>query len=68
MERDPPRRERSFARAAAQRGPSRSALSHAMLGLEVRLRVRLLCARRVASSARVTTYDSWARWPIGADA
>ncbi|MBR8330833.1 LysR family transcriptional regulator [Burkholderia ambifaria] len=42
VERDPQRRERGFARAAAQRGPSRSALSHAMLGLEARLRVRLL--------------------------
>jgi DNA-binding transcriptional LysR family regulator len=35
-------RERSFTRAAAQLGLSRSALSHAMLGLEARLGVRLL--------------------------
>ncbi|QQK00998.1 LysR family transcriptional regulator [Burkholderia ambifaria] len=52
VERDPPRRERRFARAAAERGPSRSALSHAMLGLEARLRVRLLTrtTRRVIST------------------
>ncbi|WP_175839378.1 LysR family transcriptional regulator [Burkholderia anthina] len=35
-------RERSFTRAAAQLGLSRSALSHAMLDLEARLGVRLL--------------------------
>ena len=35
-------RERSFTRAAAQLGLSRSALSHAMLTLEARLGVRLL--------------------------
>ncbi|OWT60273.1 LysR family transcriptional regulator [Candidimonas nitroreducens] len=35
-------RERSFTRAAAQLGLSRSALSHAMLALEARLGVRLL--------------------------
>lgn len=35
-------RERSFTRAAAQLGISRSALSHAMLGLEARLGIRLL--------------------------
>ncbi|WP_432241175.1 LysR family transcriptional regulator [Herbaspirillum robiniae] len=35
-------RERSFTRAAAQLGMSRSALSHAMLGLEARLGIRLL--------------------------
>ncbi|MBU9691258.1 LysR family transcriptional regulator [Burkholderia multivorans] len=35
-------RERSFTRAAAQLGISRSALSHAMLALEARLGVRLL--------------------------
>ena len=35
-------REHSFTRAAAQLGVSRSALSHAMLGLEARLGVRLL--------------------------
>lgn len=35
-------RERSFTRAAAQMGLSRSALSHAMLALEARLGVRLL--------------------------
>ncbi|MDH6590241.1 DNA-binding transcriptional LysR family regulator [Variovorax sp. TBS-050B] len=35
-------RERSFTRAAAQLGLSRSALSHAMLALEERLGVRLL--------------------------
>jgi DNA-binding transcriptional LysR family regulator len=35
-------RERSFTRAAAQLGVSRSALSHAILGLEARLGIRLL--------------------------
>ncbi|WP_209439234.1 LysR family transcriptional regulator [Intestinirhabdus alba] len=35
-------RERSFTRAAAQLGVSRSALSHTLLGLEERLGVRLL--------------------------
>lgn len=35
-------REKSFTRAAAQLGISRSALSHAMLGLEARLGMRLL--------------------------
>ncbi len=35
-------RERSFTRAAARLGVSRSALSHAMIGLEARLGVRLL--------------------------
>jgi DNA-binding transcriptional LysR family regulator len=35
-------KERSFTRAAAQLGISRSALSHAMLGLEARLGIRLL--------------------------
>lgn len=35
-------RERSFTRAAAELGVSRSALSHAMLALEARLGVRLL--------------------------
>ncbi|WP_275630228.1 LysR family transcriptional regulator [Pseudomonas sp. 273] len=35
-------RERSFTKAAAQLGMSRSALSHAILGLEERLGVRLL--------------------------
>ncbi|MCL6469088.1 MAG: LysR family transcriptional regulator, partial [Ralstonia sp.] len=35
-------RERSFTRAAAQMGLSRSALSHAMHALEARLGVRLL--------------------------
>ncbi len=35
-------RERSFTRAAAQMGVSRSALSHSMLALEARLGVRLL--------------------------
>lgn len=35
-------RERSFTRAAAQLGMSRSALSHAMLALEARIGVRLL--------------------------
>lgn len=39
-------RERSFNRAAAQLGLSRSALSHAMLALEARLGVRLLNAPR----------------------
>jgi len=35
-------RERSFTRAAAKLGVSRSTLSHAMLGLEARLGIRLL--------------------------
>ncbi|SDZ70450.1 DNA-binding transcriptional regulator, LysR family [Variovorax sp. YR266] len=45
-------RERSFTRAAAQLGLSRSALSHAMLALEARLRVRLLT--RTTRSVSVT--------------
>jgi len=45
-------RERSFTRAAAQLGMSRSALSHAMSALEARLGVRLLTrtTRSVATS------------------
>lgn len=45
-------RERSFTRAAAQLGMSRSALSHAMTALEARLGVRLLTrtTRSVATS------------------
>jgi len=50
-------RERSFTRAAAQMGVSRSALSHAMLALEARLGVRLL-ARTTRS---VSTTDAGAR-------
>lgn len=45
-------RERSFTRAAAQLGVSRSALSHAMLGLEARLGIRLLT--RTTRSVSVT--------------
>ncbi|MGB6008570.1 LysR family transcriptional regulator [Castellaniella sp.] len=50
-------RERSFTRAAAQLGMSRSALSHAMTALEARLGVRLL-ARTTRS---VSTTDAGAR-------
>lgn len=50
-------RERSFTRAAAQIGVSRSALSHAMLALEARLGVRLLT--RTTRSVSVT--DAGAR-------
>jgi DNA-binding transcriptional LysR family regulator len=45
-------RERSFTRAAAQLGLSRSALSHAMLALEARLGLRLLT--RTTRSVSVT--------------
>jgi DNA-binding transcriptional LysR family regulator len=45
-------RERSFTRAAAQIGVSRSALSHSMLALEARLGVRLLT--RTTRSVSVT--------------
>ncbi|MHC1481319.1 LysR family transcriptional regulator [Frateuria aurantia] len=46
-------RERSFTRAAAQLGMSRSALSHAMTSLEARLGIRLLTrtTRSVATTA-----------------
>jgi len=50
-------RERSFTRAAAQIGVSRSALSHSMLALEARLGVRLLT--RTTRSVSVT--DAGAR-------
>ncbi|MBV6848766.1 LysR family transcriptional regulator [Xanthomonas campestris pv. heliotropii] len=50
-------RERSFTRAAAQLGVSRSALSHSMLALEERLGLRLL-ARTTRS---VATTDAGAR-------
>jgi DNA-binding transcriptional LysR family regulator len=50
-------RERSFTRAAAQMGVSRSALSHSMLALEARLGVRLLT--RTTRSVSVT--DAGAR-------
>ncbi|MBR8342922.1 LysR family transcriptional regulator [Burkholderia ambifaria] len=65
VERDPPRRERSFARAAAQRGPSRSALSHAMLGLEARLRVRLLTRTTrsgISTDAGIRLSNAMANW------
>jgi len=50
-------RERSFTRAAAQLGVSRSALSHAMLGLESRLGVRLL----TRTTRSVSTTEAGAR-------
>jgi DNA-binding transcriptional LysR family regulator len=50
-------RERSFTRAAAQMGVSRSALSHAMLALEARLGIRLL----TRTTRSVTTTDAGAR-------
>jgi DNA-binding transcriptional LysR family regulator len=42
-------REGNFTRAAAKLGVSQSALSQTIRGLEVRLGVRLLTARRAAS-------------------
>ncbi|ARP93819.1 LysR family transcriptional regulator [Bordetella genomosp. 13] len=50
-------RERSFTRAAAQLGLSRSALSHAMLALETRLGVRLL----TRTTRSVSTTEAGAR-------
>ncbi|AJF00362.1 LysR family transcriptional regulator [Pandoraea apista] len=50
-------RERSFTRAAAQLGISRSALSHAMLALEARLGVRLL----TRTTRSVSTTEAGAR-------
>lgn len=50
-------RERSFTRAAAQLGLSRSALSHAMLALERRLGVRLL----TRTTRSVSTTEAGAR-------
>lgn len=50
-------RERSFTRAAAQIGLSRSALSHAMLALEARLGVRLL----TRTTRSVSTTEAGAR-------
>ena len=50
-------RERSFTRAAAQIGVSRSALSHAMLALEARLGVRLL----TRTTRSVSATDAGAR-------
>jgi DNA-binding transcriptional LysR family regulator len=50
-------RERSFTRAAAQLGVSRSALSHAMLAMEARLGVRLL----TRTTRSVSTTDAGAR-------
>jgi len=50
-------RERSFTRAAAQLGMSRSALSHAMLALEARLGVRLL----TRTTRSVSTTEAGAR-------
>jgi DNA-binding transcriptional LysR family regulator len=50
-------RERSFTRAAAQLGTSRSALSHAMLTLEARLGVRLL----TRTTRSVSTTEAGAR-------
>ena len=50
-------RERSFTRAAAQMGLSRSALSHAMHALEARLGVRLL----TRTTRSVSTTEAGAR-------
>jgi DNA-binding transcriptional LysR family regulator len=50
-------RERSFTRAAAQLGQSRSALSHAMRALEARLGVRLL----TRTTRSVSTTEAGAR-------
>jgi DNA-binding transcriptional LysR family regulator len=50
-------RERSFTRAAAQLGLSRSALSHAMAGLEARLGVRLF----TRTTRSVSTTEAGAR-------
>jgi DNA-binding transcriptional LysR family regulator len=50
-------RDRSFTRAAAQIGLSRSALSHAMLALEARLGVRLLSR----TTRSVSTTEAGAR-------
>ncbi|MGJ7544111.1 LysR family transcriptional regulator [Variovorax sp. LT1R16] len=50
-------RERSFTRAAAQLGLSRSALSHAMLALEARLGIRLL----TRTTRSVSTTEAGAR-------
>ncbi|SIR75944.1 LysR family transcriptional regulator [Pseudacidovorax sp. RU35E] len=50
-------RERSFTRAAAQLGVSRSALSHAMLALEARLGMRLL----TRTTRSVSTTEAGAR-------
>src|SRR5450830_371974 len=50
-------RERSFTRAAAKLGVSRSTLSHAMLGLEARLGIRLL----TRTTRSVTTTEAGAR-------
>lgn len=50
-------RERSFTKAAAQIGVSRSALSHAMLALEARLGVRLL----TRTTRSVSTTEAGAR-------
>jgi DNA-binding transcriptional LysR family regulator len=50
-------RERSFTRAAAQMGLSRSALSHSMLALEARLGVRLL----TRTTRSVSTTEAGAR-------
>lgn len=50
-------RERSFTRAAAQLGVSRSTLSHSMLGLEARLGIRLL----TRTTRSVTTTEAGTR-------
>src|ERR1700712_4114965 len=50
-------RERSFTRAAAQLGLSRSAVSHSMVALEARLGVRLL----TRTTRSVSTTDAGAR-------
>ena len=55
--------ERSFTRAAAQLGVSQSTLSHAIRGLEERLKVRLLTrTTRSVSPPPKPASGWWRRW------